>query len=165
MNTFTFDLDTYLYFIRREEDGPTPAKRDLLDAIFALQDLGDLRDRIRTHGAGRTALDTMEWLRSDVGQRDLFDAPLAITIVKVRRFDEAPLRINALDLLRRYHALQLIPDEQRADLPDEAFDPPMEQDGVGLDRWVQRVLRDQGIRTGRIDLDDDDLGRDDAPPN
>ena len=121
-------LDTYLYFFRPKEHGPTPTKRELLLAIMAHQDLDDLRKRMFIHGSKNTVLRSMHWLKNHVGKYDLFhDAPLIITPIKTHHHDEDPLRINGNDLfflykLHLHHAFHLRPQERHENPPTRTTD-------------------------------------------
>jgi hypothetical protein len=131
-------LDTNLYFYQQDDDAPPLHRRDVMDAIVGRLPDCEWRQRIAERGALRVAMNEFGWLFDRRGVDTLFDPPVQAFLVAVRRSGDAPVYLNPLDLLRRFHARGWIPEEQHATMPPEALEPPREDDAVSLDRVLAR---------------------------
>ena len=131
-------LTTHLYFFRSDDDAPRLRRRDVMDAIIGRLPEFEWRQRIAEHGALRVAMNEFAWLFDQNGIETLFDPPVKAFLVAIRRIGDAPVYLSPLDLLRRFHALGWIPEEQQAGLPPEALEPPTEADAISLDRVLAR---------------------------
>ncbi len=130
-------LNTNFYFFR-SEDEPRLHRRDVIDAIVARLRETEQRQRIADHGAIGVTLNEFDWLFNRGGVRTLLDPPVEAFLIAVRRVGDAPVYVTPLDLIRRYHAMGWIPEEQLSDLPPEALEPPPEQDAISLDPGLMR---------------------------
>lgn len=131
-------LTTNLYFFRSDDDAPRLHRRDVMDAIVGRLTEFEWRARIAENGALRVAMNEFAWLADHGGAETLLDPPVQAFTVAIRRIGDAPVYLSPLDLLRRLHALGWIPEEQHADLPPEALEPPAENDAISLDRVLLR---------------------------
>jgi hypothetical protein len=142
-------LTTNLYFFGADYDRQ-PFRREIMDALVARLPEAEQRRRIRVDGAVRVAFSDFNWLLNERDAATLLDPPVEAFTTAVRRFGDPPVFLNPLDLLRRFHALGWIPDEQFADLPPEALGPPKEEEAISLDRVISRFFP-----TGSGALEDD----------
>jgi len=129
---------TNLYFFRPDDDAPHLHRRDVMDAIVGRLPEFEWRQRIAERGALRVAMNEFAWLADHGGAETLLDPPVQAFTVAFRRIGDAPVYLNPLDLLRRFHALGWIPEEQQAGLPPAALEPPAEDDAISLDRVLLR---------------------------
>ena len=131
-------LTTILYFFRPDDDAPHLHRRGVMDAIVGRLPELEWRQRIAERGALRAAVNEFAWLFDRNGIETLFDPPVKAFLVAIRRIGDAPVYLSPLDLLRRFHALGWIPEEQHAGLPPQALEPPREADAISLDRVLAR---------------------------
>ncbi len=118
---FHLDLETHFYMVRAHEDGPTPRKQEVVDAVVARLDRGTERNRVHEEGAVDVACDIMYWLEAG-GSNTLLPAPFAMTRGRIRRPNEAPHYVRPLDLVKAFLAKGWVGEEERQELPLSAFD-------------------------------------------
>jgi hypothetical protein len=132
-------LTTNLYFFGRDYERQ-PTRRAILDALVARLPEAEQRQRIAEHGAIRVAFNEFDWMFDRGGAVTLLDPPVEAFLVAIRRIGDPPVFMNVLDLLRRFHALGWIPEEQLPDLPPEALEAPREQEAISLDLVTMRFF-------------------------
>jgi hypothetical protein len=132
-------LTTNLYFFGTGYDRQ-PSRRTVMDALIARLPEEEQRQRVAALGAIRVACDDFNWLLNSGGAATLLDPPVEAFMVAIRKFGDAPVYLTPLDLVRRFHAVGWIPEEQLADLPPEALKPPQEEDAISLDRVIARFF-------------------------
>ena len=132
-------LTTNLYFFGTGYDRQ-PSRRMVMDALIARLPEEEQRHRIAARGAVRVAFDDFNWLLNSGGAATLLDPPVEAFMVAIRKVNDAPVYLRPLDLVRRFYASGWIPEEQLADLPPEALEPPQEGDAVSLDRVIARFF-------------------------
>ena len=137
---YDYDLDKPQYLMPIDKHRPTPTPAEVLDAITARLPEPDQRQRIQQRGATQAAHDDIKWLATRGNAETLVPCALRATVGRWRRYNEAPLYIRPIDIVRRYLRNGWIPEDQTAHLPAQAFQPPQEAAGVGLDALVDALL-------------------------
>ncbi len=132
-------LTTNLYFFGEGYDRQ-PSRRIVMDTLVARLPEVEQRHRIAALGAVRVAFGDFDWMLNGGGAATLLDPPVQAFLIAIRRVGDAPVYLEPLDLLRRFHSLGWIPEEQLAGLPPEALEPPKEEDAVSLDRVIARFV-------------------------
>ena len=128
----------------RRRPANSPHARTKPDLAAAGRRIGphELRLAATCIAHGLTLITTNEhefaWLFDHNGIEPLFDPPVKTFLLAIRRVGDVPVYLSPPDLLRRLGSLGWIPEEQHADLPPEALEPPTEADAISLDRVLAR---------------------------